>query len=212
MQVIVDKNIMYPKQWTIIGQIELPSLIKLEDGNYTIPQYYAKRDGPTIIFKGESIEPSVIENGGIVTGTIVIKEDSRIFLSKKETGITGCRCLDENSGNVTAYSIDGPVKAGPSKKRIMIRIYHHPLREIKRQVALYSFTTRNTGRGGLDSYSILSAKTAVFIGRNRSPSENHGNDFWIMEGPGIIKIDSRGNGANSQLYSEEIPIENLATL
>lgn len=212
MQVILGEEKRNVLEWKIIGEMQLPPLVKLRDGNYTVSQYYAKRDGPTIVFKGEPVDKSIIENGGIVTGTIVVKEDSRRFLSVKESGISGSRCLDENLGNKTNYSMNGPVKAGPSKKRMMIRIYHYSLEEIKKRVALYSFATRSTGMGGLDSYSVLSAKTGIFVGRNRSPSENHGCDFWILEGPGIIKTDSRGNGKNSAIYSQEISIENLVPL
>lgn len=198
-------------QLKFTGAIKLPGLKELRDGNYSPNQPWAIRDGPVIKIKGEPIisaEKNAILTGGILTGTIIVKSDKRLFYSRKEGSLVGSICVDNCISHNQGWGTAAPLKLEPAGKRWVITIYNHPLDEIKSKFELIELPTRSTTRGGSTSSGVL-AGIKIFVGENETPSGNHGSRFYFVSLPYEVSISRTSNKGNSREQSykvEDFPV------
>ena len=181
----------------IIGEIKIPPLHRLRvENNWAPDQPNSVRNGPVIKILGEPTVDFDPVQGGVLTGTIIIERDDRKHISRKAGEVTRTDCPTEKPEDRKVWTQDAATLEGP-KDRHVIRVYVHPLDEIRNKIELIELPTRNTGKGGITTHEI-SAEKQYFVGNNKTPNGHHGLNFYIVSLPYDIKItETANNGRDS---------------
>lgn len=197
------------KRLKIIGEVKIPSLHELREGNWAPEQPNSMRNGPVFKILGEPTVDFDPAQGGILTGTFVIEKDQRKHVSRKIGEITCTDCPTEKPEDRKVWTQDAAKLEGP-KDRYVVRVYVHPLDEIRNRVELIGLPTRNVGMGGVTAHEI-SAEMQYFVGDNKTPNGHHGINFYIVSLPYDVKITKTANNGRDSPPPIEYRVEDFSS-